>query len=177
MENQLVDCDGLQIRQTTNVSYEKLMNTIFETLQHLAKTDRPDAGEEKGQLNYHIIMIGGLAKDIISLSETCRVDRYLIAAFPDETENMYHLFNDTSRMNLSVLEGFVSRSHDAYEENLQAYIRAILRRSFAKTMVCFSDANPNLNGLRVTYQGFAKLGFLYWGAASAGLVFCSRGSF
>ena len=60
MEAQLVDADGLPVRSRVNDIYERVINSVFGTLQQLAKMDRGDAlaAEDKGQLNYHVIMIG-----------------------------------------------------------------------------------------------------------------------
>jgi hypothetical protein len=57
MEAQLEGAEGLPIRDKVN---EKVANAIFGTLSQIAKTDRGDgqAAEDKGQLNYHVIMIG-----------------------------------------------------------------------------------------------------------------------
>jgi len=60
VEAQLVDYDDLTARAVANAGYEKIVNTMLDTLQHMAKMDRSDvAGEDKGQLNHSIIMIGG----------------------------------------------------------------------------------------------------------------------
>ena len=60
MEAQLHTADGLPIRDRVNSAYERIINSVFGSLQQLAKMDRGDgqAAEDKGQLNYHIIMIG-----------------------------------------------------------------------------------------------------------------------
>jgi hypothetical protein len=60
MEAQLDGADGLPIREKVNEIYDKVANAIFGTLSQIAKTDRGDgqAAEDKGQLNYHTIMIG-----------------------------------------------------------------------------------------------------------------------
>jgi len=60
MEAQLHDADGLPIRDRVNNVYERIINSVFGSLQQLAKTDRGEgqATEDKGQLNYHVIMIG-----------------------------------------------------------------------------------------------------------------------
>lgn len=59
-ESQLVGTDGLEIRATVDASYEKIANVMFESLQQLAKMDGAEglAHEDKGQLNYHVILIG-----------------------------------------------------------------------------------------------------------------------
>lgn len=61
-ESQLVGTDGLQIRKIVDTSYERIANTIFDSLQQMAKMDGADglAAEDKGQLNYHVILIGAL---------------------------------------------------------------------------------------------------------------------
>ena len=56
MENQLVGADGLEIRTSVDAAYEKIVNTIFDSLKQMAKLD--GEGEDKGQLNYHVILIG-----------------------------------------------------------------------------------------------------------------------
>jgi hypothetical protein len=60
MEVQLDGADGLPIREKANAIYDKVGDAIFGTLSQIAKTDRGDgqAAEDKGQLNYHVIMIG-----------------------------------------------------------------------------------------------------------------------
>lgn len=60
MEAQLEGAEELPIREKVNEIYDKVANAIFGTLSQIAKTDRGDgqAAEDKGQLNYHVIMIG-----------------------------------------------------------------------------------------------------------------------
>ena len=56
VENQLVDADGLEIRAHVDAAYEKIVQSIFDSLKQMAKMD--GEGEDKGQLNYHVILIG-----------------------------------------------------------------------------------------------------------------------
>lgn len=61
IEAQLVGCEDLDVRKTADNAYERIANTIFDTLTTMAKQDRSDAGgggDDKSQLNYLIIMIG-----------------------------------------------------------------------------------------------------------------------
>lgn len=60
VEAQLSEAEGLPIRDKVNAIYERVVDAIFNSLQQIAKLDRGDAqaAEDKGQLNYHIIMIG-----------------------------------------------------------------------------------------------------------------------
>lgn len=56
VENQLIGADTLKIRSNVDAAYEKIVETMFESLKHMAKLD--GEGEDKGQLNYHVILIG-----------------------------------------------------------------------------------------------------------------------
>lgn len=62
IEQQLVGAEDSSTRDVANAAYEQVVNTILDTLQQMAKLDRTDmtgTGDDKGQLNYFIIMIGG----------------------------------------------------------------------------------------------------------------------
>ena len=56
IESQLIGADGLEIRANVDAAYEKIVQTMFDSLKHMAKMD--GEGEDKGQLNYHVILIG-----------------------------------------------------------------------------------------------------------------------
>lgn len=56
VENQLIGADGLEIRASVDGAYEKIVQTMFESLKQMAKMD--GEGEDKGQLNFHVILIG-----------------------------------------------------------------------------------------------------------------------
>jgi exocyst complex component 1 len=56
VESQLTDADALEIRQIVDNAYDKIVQCMFDCLKHMAKLD--GEGEDKGQLNYHVIMIG-----------------------------------------------------------------------------------------------------------------------
>jgi hypothetical protein len=62
MEAQVEGNNDLDIRRRVNDGYEKIVTAIFASLTHLAKMDKGEgqAAEDKGQLNYHVIMIGTL---------------------------------------------------------------------------------------------------------------------
>ena len=59
VENQLVGADGLETRRLVDSAYERMVQTMFESLKHIAKME--GEGEDKGQLNYHIILIGEIS--------------------------------------------------------------------------------------------------------------------
>ncbi|EJU00131.1 hypothetical protein DACRYDRAFT_101160 [Dacryopinax primogenitus] len=118
VESQLVGCEGMEIRNKVDGSYERLVTSMFECLQQMAKLDGGDsqAAEDKGQLNYHVIMI----------------------------ENMSAFRSDMSQLEVSSTRQFVSRADAAYQENLEAYLRLILRRAFNRLMVFFDGVEKTL---------------------------------
>jgi hypothetical protein len=56
VENQLLGADGLEIRASVDLAYEKMVNSMFDCLKQMAKMD--GEGDDKGLLNYHVILIG-----------------------------------------------------------------------------------------------------------------------
>lgn len=56
VETQLIGADTLEIRQTVDQAYDKTVQSMFDALKQMAKLD--GEGEDKGQLNYHVILIG-----------------------------------------------------------------------------------------------------------------------
>ena len=58
VESQLIGADTLEIRQVVDASYDRIVDTMFAGLKQMAKLE--NEGEDKGQLNYHVIIIGEL---------------------------------------------------------------------------------------------------------------------
>lgn len=56
VESQVTGAEDLEIRQIVDAAYDKIVQSMFDGLKHMAKLD--GEGEDKGQLNYHVIMIG-----------------------------------------------------------------------------------------------------------------------
>ena len=56
VEKQLIEADDLEIRTHVDSAYEKIVGTILDSLKDMAKMS--GEGEDKGQLNYHVIIIG-----------------------------------------------------------------------------------------------------------------------
>ena len=56
IEQQLVGAHELEIRTSVDSAYEKIVQAMFDSLKQIAKLD--GEGEDKGQLNYHVILIG-----------------------------------------------------------------------------------------------------------------------
>jgi exocyst complex component 1 len=61
IEQQLIGANELEIRTSVDSAYEKIVQTMFDSLKQVAKLD--GEGEDKGQLNYHVILIGEFIKE------------------------------------------------------------------------------------------------------------------
>jgi len=103
----LIGADGLEIRMNVDAAYEKVVNTMFDSLKQMAKME--GEGEDKGQLNFHVILI----------------------------ENMHHFVAETSQMEIGSVAAFARKAEGIYDENLNAYVKIILRRPFAKIIDYF----------------------------------------
>ncbi|KAG6889916.1 hypothetical protein C0992_003620 [Termitomyces sp. T32_za158] len=110
VENQLVGLDGLdglEIRANVDAAYVKIVQSIFDSLKQMAKMD--GEGEDKGQLNYHVILI----------------------------ENMHHFVAETSKLEAGSVDIFCRQAESIYDENLGAYVKIILRRPFSRIIDYF----------------------------------------
>ncbi|TFK77261.1 hypothetical protein BDN72DRAFT_784249 [Pluteus cervinus] len=107
VENQLIGADGLEIRTTVNEAHDKIVQSMFDCLKQMAKMD--GEGEDKGQLNYHVILI----------------------------ENMHHFVAEITQTELGSVTTFLRRAEGIYEENLNAYVKIVIRRPFAKIIDYF----------------------------------------
>ncbi|KDQ63382.1 hypothetical protein JAAARDRAFT_53605 [Jaapia argillacea MUCL 33604] len=107
VESQLVGADTLDIRGHVDLAYEKIVQVMFDSLKQMAKLD--GEGEDKGQLNYHVIMI----------------------------ENMHHFVAEMGQTEIGSVAAFVKRAESIYDENLGAYVRMVLKRPFAKIIDYF----------------------------------------
>lgn len=60
VESQLIGSDTMEIRGNVDAAYEQIIQVMFESLRQMAKMDgvEAQAGEDKGMLNYHVILIG-----------------------------------------------------------------------------------------------------------------------
>jgi exocyst complex component 1 len=72
VESQLIGADMLEIRQGVDGAYNRIVQTMFDSLKQMAKMDGDE--EDKGQLNYHVILVG---KSDSSLSNCCAVNAML----------------------------------------------------------------------------------------------------
>ncbi|KAI0328157.1 hypothetical protein GY45DRAFT_1326692 [Cubamyces sp. BRFM 1775] len=107
VESQLIGSDTLEIRQSVDAGYDRIVQAMFDALKQMAKMD--GEGEDKGQLNYHVIII----------------------------ENMHYFVAEISQIEIGSVAAFLKRAEAIYEENLNAYVKIVLRRPFAKIIEYF----------------------------------------
>ncbi|KZT30718.1 hypothetical protein NEOLEDRAFT_1126325 [Neolentinus lepideus HHB14362 ss-1] len=107
VESQLIGADTLEIRGSVDLSYEKIVQVMFDSLKQMAKME--GEGEDKGQLNYHVILI----------------------------ENMHHFVAEMGQLEIGSVAVFLKRAESIYDENLNAYVKMILRRPLAKIIDYF----------------------------------------
>ncbi|KAG2120700.1 exocyst complex component Sec3-domain-containing protein [Suillus discolor] len=107
IEQQLIGADGLEIRANIDLAYEKIVHSMFECLKHMATLDGDD--EDKGQLNYHVLLV----------------------------ENMHYFVAEMSQLDVGSVSGFPKQAEAIYNENLNAYVKIVLRRPFAKIIDYF----------------------------------------
>lgn len=124
VENQLIGADGLEIRANVDLAYEKIVNTMFDSLKQMAKMD--GEGDDKGQLNYHVILIG-VCESFLTVILTSH--SYLLI------ENMHHFVIDIAELEIGSMKSFFKQAEAIYEENLSAYVKLVLKRPFAKILV------------------------------------------
>ncbi|KAI0756800.1 exocyst complex component Sec3-domain-containing protein [Daedaleopsis nitida] len=107
VETQLIGSDTLEIRQSVDAAYDKIVQAMFEALKQMAKMSGDE--EDKGQLNYHVILI----------------------------ENMHYFVAEVSQIEIGTVTMFLKRAEAIYEENLGAYVKIVLRRPFSKIIEYF----------------------------------------
>jgi hypothetical protein len=57
VEALMIGTEGLEIRENVDAAYDRIVKAMFESLKRMAKMDGGE-GEDKGQLNYHVTLIG-----------------------------------------------------------------------------------------------------------------------
>lgn len=122
VENQLIGTETLEIRASVDDAYEKIVQSMFDSLKQMAKMD--GEGEDKGQLNYHVILIGA-----------CQICLIHISLLIVRTENMHHFVADIAELEVGSVSIFSKKAETIYDENLSAYVKIVLKRPFAKIIV------------------------------------------
>ncbi|KDQ19898.1 hypothetical protein BOTBODRAFT_27319 [Botryobasidium botryosum FD-172 SS1] len=121
IEAQLVGADDFGIRKSVDETYEQIVQVMFECLVQMAKMDgnEPQALEDKGLLNYHVILI----------------------------ENMHHFVAEISRQDVYAMRSFARKAEGIYEENLSSYVKLALRRPLAKILDYFDGVERLLQAM------------------------------
>ncbi|KLO20758.1 hypothetical protein SCHPADRAFT_816552 [Schizopora paradoxa] len=121
IETQLVGANDLEVRGTIDASYDKIVQAMFDSLKQMAKLDG-EQGEEKGQLNYHVIII----------------------------ENMHHFIAEIKQSKITAVGSFRKQAEAIYNENLTAYVKLVMRRPFAKIIDYFEGVDRLLKTVAPT---------------------------
>lgn len=124
VEGQLTDAHHLGIRSVVDTFYDKLEQTIIDSLLSL-KVDTAAYGgggaqdDDKGVMNHQVSLI----------------------------ENMYHLVQEVNKLvaRAPTLGSLVARAEKMYEESLSHYVHFVLRRPLSK-MMDFGDGIDSLRG-------------------------------
>ncbi|KAJ5121938.1 hypothetical protein N7476_005412 [Penicillium atrosanguineum] len=115
VENMLVNGEFCDIRIGVNEAYERINRAMWESLKFIAKEapGQPlgvaaSAGdpEDKEVLNYHILLI----------------------------ENMNHYHEEVQVHNLPVLQRWVDRAHQDFDEHMKLYLDAVIHRPLGKLL-------------------------------------------
>jgi hypothetical protein len=125
VEALMIGTEGLEIRQNVDAAYDRIVKAMFESLKRMAKMD--GEGEDKGQLNYHVILIGAPAITPISL--------FLVSFDTRCLENMHHFVTEIQSLDIGSVSSFLVQAEGIYDENLAAYVKLVLRRPFLKILV------------------------------------------
>ncbi|KAF7558480.1 hypothetical protein G7046_g5673 [Stylonectria norvegica] len=115
VENMLVGVDsGLAARRTIDREYNRLLKAMFDSLMVIAR-ENPTVSvtngavvdpEDKEALNFHILLI----------------------------ENMNHFLEETDTRGLEILEEWKDQADATYQEHMDLYLNAVMRRPLGKVL-------------------------------------------
>lgn len=127
IESQLSGLDSLEVRGTVDAGYDKIIKAMFECLQQMAKMDGAEGqlAEDKGMMNYHVIMIGTSRFALLNPSLTNLAP----------VENMQYFVSEMADLDSPAVSSFSRQAKTTYDEHLNAYVKLILRKPFAKIIV------------------------------------------
>ncbi|KAH8991916.1 exocyst complex component sec3 subunit [Lactarius akahatsu] len=120
VESQLIGAESLEIRQSVDGAYDRIVHAMFDSLKHMAKMSGEE--EDKGQLNYHVILV----------------------------ENMHYFVAEIRQQEIGSVVVFSTRAEAVYEENLSAYVKIVLRRPFSKIIDYFDGVEQMLRTMAPT---------------------------
>jgi hypothetical protein len=137
LETQLIGADNLDVRAAVDGAYEQIVQVMFESLQQMAKMSDIQHSrdgqqeEDKGVLNFHVILIGALC-----LAPCTLLVRGCVLTTVPDVENMHHFIAEISQQELGAMQGFLRRAQIIYDDNLSAYVKLVMRRPMGKILVC-----------------------------------------
>ncbi|KAH9969098.1 exocyst complex component Sec3-domain-containing protein [Russula dissimulans] len=114
VESQLSGANTLEIRQSVDGAYDRIVQTMFDSLKLMAKMNGED--EDKGQMNFHVILI----------------------------ENMHYFVAEIRQQEMGSVNVFSTQAEAVYDENLAAYVKMVLRRPFSKIIDYFDGVEQLL---------------------------------
>lgn len=122
LETMLVSAGDLDIRQTVNKAYARVIKTMFESLKVIARENpaAQTAGadpEDKEALNYQILLI----------------------------ENMNHYLEEVNTRSNIVLEEWMENAAQEMEEHMSLYIGAVIRRPLGKLLDFLENTENAVN--------------------------------
>ncbi|KAI8612283.1 exocyst complex component Sec3-domain-containing protein [Chytriomyces sp. MP71] len=120
----LVDGSQGQSRASVTNAYSRIVKSIFETLETLAKDHNESAKDSKNvddkeSLNMHILNI----------------------------ENMHHFHAEIRARKIQGLEQFVKASKAVYDQNIEVYIKIVIRKPLGKLLEFFEGVDNLLKSL------------------------------
>ncbi|KAM5350534.1 hypothetical protein ACJ41O_007039 [Fusarium nematophilum] len=125
VENMLAGMDAnLAARGTIDREYDRLLKTMFDSLMVIAR-ENPTVGvssgsadpEDKEALNFHILLI----------------------------ENMNHFTEETDTRGLDVLEEWKEQANATYDEHMNLYLNAVMRRPLGKVLEHLENMEAQLH--------------------------------
>lgn len=127
LETMLAAAESLEIRATVNTAYNRINKTMFESLKVIARENPAAAGtgaamgdpEDKEALNYQILLI----------------------------ENMNHYIEEVDARNNPVLEDWKETAAKEFDEHLNLYLGAVIRRPFGKLLDFLESTESQLQSL------------------------------
>lgn len=67
VESQLVGLNDLDIRNNVDAAYERIVDSMFDVLQQMAKMEGEGEDKDKSQLLYHVVLIGKFMNQHVGL--------------------------------------------------------------------------------------------------------------
>lgn len=136
LETMLVTSVDLDIRQTVNQAYARIIKTMFESLKVIAR-ENPTAQtagadpEDKEALNYQILLI----------------------------ENMNHYLEEVDTRSNPVLEEWRENATQEMDEHMSLYLAAVIRRPLGK-LLDFLESTESLMQSRQPGEPLSKISIM-----------------